>query len=235
MTVSLLARTATLVGEPARASMMMALLDGRALTAGELAEVAGISAQTASAHLAMLVAGDLLTVAKQGRHRYHRLSSQPVASMLESILAVGGASMPKAIRVGPRDAALRDARVCYDHLAGAVAVAIARSMEERGHLELSHEGAALTESGVEFLDRLEICLPVDKESGATRARRFCRPCLDWSERRMHIAGLVGAALLDHFLRNSWMKRSPGTRTVTITPKGDDGLRRHFNCARSTIS
>ena len=150
---SSLAETAALVGDPARASMLMALMDGRALTASELARAAGIMPQTASGHLARLCAAGLLSGQRQGRHHYHRLASPTVARMLESIIEVSASGAPgerRRVVTGPRDQAMRAARTCYDHLAGRLGVALADALTERGHVELSPEGGAVTRSGTEF-------------------------------------------------------------------------------------
>ncbi len=237
LTTAAFAETAALVGEPARANMLAALLDGRALTAKELAEVAGITAQTASGHLAQLTQAGLLTVERQGRHRYHRLASPGVAHMLESIMAVaaghggaGGARRSKTIVAGPRDAALRRARTCYDHLAGQIAVAVADRMVERGQLEMSPDGGALTGEGASFLRGLGVELGAVSARGGGRSggRVFCRPCLDWSERRPHIAGALGAALCTTCLERGWIRRVEGTRAVVVTPVGRMVLGRAFD-------
>ena len=225
LTTSALAETAALVGDPARASMLTTLLDGRALTATELARAAGITPQTASGHLARLVEAGLLEVARQGRHRYHRLASQEVAQMLEGLMAVsrrpGSERVVRAI--GPRDRAMRRARTCYDHLAGEVAVAIADRMVERGQLELSLDGGALTETGEALLGSLGVELTPPKRG----TRLFCRPCLDWSERRPHIGGALGASLCRACIEQGWIRRLEGTRAVSITPSGRAAFARAF--------
>jgi DNA-binding transcriptional ArsR family regulator len=228
-----IAETAALVGDPARTNMLAALMDGRALTAAELAGAAGITPQTASAHLARLTEAGLLVMERRGRHHYHRLASRPVAHMLESIMAVAAINARdapaagKRVTVGPRDKALRHARTCYDHLAGQVAVAITDEMVERGHIELSADGGALTAQGASFLQDLGIDIasmpPLARHSG----RVFCRPCLDWSERRPHIAGTVGVVLCNTFFRHGWIRRVEGSRAVTITPPGQIALRKAF--------
>ncbi|MDJ0389114.1 helix-turn-helix transcriptional regulator [Roseomonas sp. E05] len=226
------AETAALVGDPARASMLAALMDGRALTVTELARVAGIAPQTASGHLARLTEAGLLAVERQGRHRYHRLATPAVAQMLEGIMAVaaggeGTAGRPRRApaMVGPRDQALRSARTCYDHLAGQLAVAMADRMVARGQLELAPDGGALTAAGADFLKGLG--LDVEPFPRHSRRRVFCRPCLDWSERRPHIAGALGAALCRHCFAQGWLRRIEGTRAVRVTPAGRLALGRAF--------
>jgi DNA-binding transcriptional ArsR family regulator len=234
---SAFARTATLVGEPARASMLTALLDGRALTATELAGTAGITPQTASGHLALLTEAGVLAMERQGRHRYHRLASPAVARMLESIMLVAadldGANEARRRApavVGPRDQALRRARTCYDHLAGQLAVAMADRMAERGQVELFPDGGALTDTGVSFLQGLGVDLDAATARAARRGggRVFCRPCLDWSERRAHIAGAVGAALCQSCFAQGWVRRIDGTRAVAVTRAGQMALGKAFD-------
>lgn len=226
-----MAETAAMAADPARANMLVALLDGRALTATELARVAGITPQTASGHLARLKQARFLAMERQGRHHYYRLASPAIAMLLEGIMAVaqsradaGDPRKRTAAVVGPRDQALRRARTCYDHLAGQVAVAMADRMTELGLLEFSADGGALTDEGVIFLRGLH----VDLDRAVARSSRrggplFCRPCLDWSERRPHIAGSVGAALCHACLSQGWLRRLPGTRAVAITPLGRAAL------------
>jgi DNA-binding transcriptional ArsR family regulator len=221
--VNEMAEIASLVGEPARAAMLGVLLDGRALTAAELADVAGVTPQTASSHLARLASAGLLAVEAQGRHRYHRLAHPEVARLLEGIMQVAAAIRPPPV-VGPRDRALRTARTCYDHLAGRLGVALADALTEAGHIELSRDGGVVTESGLEELARLGIAVETE---GRKSKRILCRPCLDWSERRAHIAGAVGAALCARAFESGWIRRLPGTRAVSITPKGARTFREKF--------
>ena len=214
-----LAETASLVGDPTRAAMLMALMDGRALTAGELARAGGVTAQTASGHLAKMLEAGLLALEAQGRHRYYRLASASIAGMLEAMMV---AAAPPPIRTGPRDAAMRRARICYDHLAGEIAVALTGAMVARGQIEIGPDGAALTESGRLLLSEIGVELPPEGKGAV-----FCRPCLDWSERRHHIAGAVGAALYRTFVARGWIRRAAEGRTVTFSPPGREALRRHF--------
>ncbi|HEY4142477.1 MAG TPA: helix-turn-helix transcriptional regulator [Pseudolabrys sp.] len=218
------AEVAALAGDPARANMLHALMDGRALTASELAHAAGITPQTASGHLSQLAAAGLLTVNQQGRHRYHRLASPAVARMMESIMQVAAETAPRPRKVftGPRDAALREGRTCYDHLAGRLGVSLADAMVSHGFIELDTDAGIVTATGMALMQRLGIDLNPNK-----KGRMLCRPCLDWSERRLHLAGTVGTALCAHCFEAGWIRRVDGTRAVTVTVKGQKGLREVF--------
>jgi len=214
------AEVAALAGDPARAGMLHALMDGRALTASELAHVACVTPQTASGHLARLAAAGLLQVEKQGRHRYHRLASPAVARMMESIMlvAAGLEGMRPPPVTGPRQAALRTARTCYDHLAGRLGVALADGLAAGGYVELTHDAGVVTDAGTVLFARIGIDIGALATSGK-RSRALCRPCLDWSERRPHLAGTLGAALCARALEAGWIRRSDATRAVKITPEG----------------
>jgi DNA-binding transcriptional ArsR family regulator len=232
---AMFAEVAALAGDPARAGMLHALMDGRALTASELARTAGITPQTASGHLARLTTAGLLAVEKQGRHRYHRLASPAVAQMMESIMQVASdqefARAP--IRVGPRDAALRAARTCYDHLAGRLGVALADAMVAGGQVELASDAGLVTDAGIALLDGIGIDLDsIVAKRGKRSGRLLCRPCLDWSERRPHLAGAVGAALCAHCFDKGWIRRVEGTRAVAITPRGQRSFRDAFGVSLS---
>lgn len=224
------ATVASLVGDPARAGMLHALMDGRALTASELARAAGIAPQTASGHLGRLVEAGLLTVWKQGRHRYHAIASPSVARMMESIMLVAAdleVARPLPF-VGPRDEALRAARTCYDHLAGRLGVGLADALVAGGHLALSDDGGVVTEAGFALFERVGIEIgPLIDSRDRRSTRILCRPCLDWSERRPHLAGAVGAALCAHGLRDGWIRRVKESRAVTVTPKGRQIFREAF--------
>ena len=215
------AEVASLAGDPARAGMLHALMDGRALTASELARVAGVSPQTASGHLARLTAAGLVQVAQQGRHRYHRLATPAVAQMIESIMQVasGVEAMRPAPATGPRDAALRAARTCYDHLAGRLGVALADALVTGGHVELADDAGLVTDNGIALFERIGIDVASLIPRGGKSTRVLCRPCLDWSERRPHLAGAVGAALCARSFDEGWIRRIAGTRAITVTPKG----------------
>ncbi len=222
------------LGEPPRAAMLAALMDGRALTATELAGVAGITPQTASSHLARLTAAQLLRVERQGRHRYHRLATPEVARMLEGVMQLASTSAParpRALVVGPRDAALRVARTCYDHLAGRLGVALAEALVRRGAVELDDDAGLVTQHGVEFLRRTGIDFQDRKRTAGRSSRPLCRPCLDWSERRLHIAGKLGAAICSHSFEKRWVRRLQDTRALEITATGHAALRELFGIAR----
>ena len=235
--VSCIAQIASLIGDIARSSMLVALMDGRALTATELARIAGIAPQTASGHLGRMVEAGLLTREAQGRHRYHRLASPAVARMIESIMSLTTEpDTPHTPRrspgpvTGPRDKALRYARTCYDHLAGELAVEMTDSLIGSGRLELSSEGGALTDEGERFLRSLGVDLDAAHHRSSSRGTRrvFCRPCLDWSERRLHIGGSLGAALCQCYLEKGWIRRVAGSRAVTVTPSGQQAIQAAFS-------
>lgn len=231
-TIGSLAQLARLIGEPARAAMLVELMDGRALTAGELARVAGVGPSTASGHLAGLREGGLLAVSRQGRHHYYHLASTSVGSMLETLMGASAlAANPRRMVTGPKDEAMRQARTCYDHLAGTVAVEMASKMVERGQLELADEAAVVTAPGLEFLARMKVDLAQAASGGGSRPGPvFCRPCLDWSERRPHLGGTLGARIYEAFLAQRWIRPQEGSRAVVITPSGRTALRAHFGVA-----
>lgn len=228
MNTNRIAHVAALVGEPARTAMLMALMDGRALTARELADAAHITLATASRHLGLLVEASLLQVERQGRHRYHRLSSAEVARVLEGLMQLASPQQmpaPRRMVVGPRDAALRTARTCYDHLAGRLGVAITGHLLDTGAVVFDADSAAgdVTDKAAATLERLGMAPEVVAATGPGR-RPYCRPCLDWSERRMHLAGRLGALICHHCLDNGWLLRRAGTRALDITPRGAVVLR-----------
>ena len=210
-----IAPVASLVGDPARANMLTALMAGQALTATELAQEAGITLPTASSHLAKLQAGGLLTVEKQGRHRYFRLSGPDVASMIETIIGVAARAGHLRTRTGPSEPALRQARVCYDHLAGDLGVRLFDSLVDRGMLTVGKGELMLTPRGERFVADFGI----DLSALAQSRRPLCRTCLDWSVRRNHLAGALGGALLERFFRLKWARRETGTRVVTFSRRG----------------
>jgi len=208
-----IASVASLLGDPARANMLTALMDGRALTVSELAEAAGVTLPTASGHLSKLDAAGLVVSEKQGRHRYYRLSDHDVAGVLEGLMALAQRTGAVRVRTGPQDAALREARVCYDHLAGARGVSLLRGLLRRGWIG---EGAELS---LTFAGRVGLSgLGIEVARLDTGRRPLCRTCLDWSERRFHLGGALGAALLGHILAQNWARRVQG-RLVTFTGDG----------------
>jgi len=216
------AAVAELIGEPARAAILIALADGRALPAGELARAASVSAQSASGHLSKLVGGGLLAVQSEGRHRYYRLSSPDVAHAIEALGAISTV-LPRAGAARPRETpALYNLRTCYDHLAGRVAVDLARALETSGVLLARGErDYELGPVGPEWLERLG--LNAEALRGSRRA--FARRCLDWTERKPHLAGALGAALLSRLLTLGWVARLPQSRALRITHRGARELER----------
>ena len=217
-----IAAVGALLGDPGRANMLVGLMDGRALTATELAQAANITAQTASGHLARLEAGGLIVRRKQGRHNYFALANPEVATAIEALMGLAARAGHMRTRTGPRDAAMRRARVCYDHLAGEMGVAAFDSLVARGLIALSGDDANLTEAGRGFFAGLDMEIPPDGGR-----RQLCRTCLDWSARRYHLAGTLGAALLAHMQKKGWARRETGSRVVTFTPKGEAEFRRSF--------
>jgi DNA-binding transcriptional ArsR family regulator len=224
---ALFAEVAALSGDPGRASMLHALMDGRALTATELAKAAGITPQTASGHLHRMTAVGLLSIEKQGRHRYHRLATPSIAHMLESIMLVAAELEPgrRRLTVGPKDSALRKARTCYDHFAGQLGVAIADALTGRGDVELTGDAGLVSDSGIAHFREIGIDVePLLARRTKRSGRVLCRACLDWSERRPHLAGIVGAAICSHSMQQGWTRRLNGTRAVLITPNGELAFR-----------
>ena len=214
-----IAEIASLIGDPARAQMLMGLADGRAWTAGELAREAGITPQTASAHLAKLEDAGLVRIEAQGRHRYVALADASVSEALEALLRLA-AQQPKPKRKpGPRDPALRHARSCYNHLAGEVAVQLTDHFLARGWLKASDDGGwQLSKVGqAKFSDAFGIAI---EQLGSKKP--VARPCLDWSERRPHIAGPLGSALLDSLFDQGWVRRTEG-RAVAFTKRGEERI------------
>nr|WP_180901822.1 MULTISPECIES: helix-turn-helix transcriptional regulator [unclassified Martelella] len=218
-----LASIAALIGDVARANMLSALLGGKALTAGELAAVAGVSPQTASGHLARLVDGALVTVEKQGRHRYFRLASAEVAETLEHLSLLSTTGPARHRPTGPKDEAMRVARTCYDHMAGAIAVGITDSLVQSGYLEFEGAAGLVTETGRTFFCEFGVPLA---EAGKSR-RALCRTCLDWSERRHHIGGWLGAAMLARCSERHWLRPAREGRALTLTREGQAGFAATF--------
>jgi len=214
---------AALIGDHARADILTARMTGGALTATELASIAGVTKQTTSAHVAKLVDAGLLAVEAQGRHRYFRLADRDVADALESLMGVAYRTGALRLRGSPRDPALRHARVCYDHLAGDLGVSMFERMVERGFLAQGKESVTLTTRGARCCEELGIDVAA---TGASR-RALCRACLDWSARRHHLAGALGAALLQRILDLGWARRARASRVVHFTPHGETALLAHL--------
>jgi DNA-binding transcriptional ArsR family regulator len=223
-----LAEVASLLGDPTRAGMLLALWDGRALPAGALARLAQVSASTASEHLSQLVSGGLLSVEPHGRERRYRLAGPAVAQALESLAHV----LPPAPAHAPSAAtpALRHARLCYDHLAGRLGVAVSDALIARRVLAWRGDALGITPPGRRWLGRFDI------EIGALAGTRrpLVRPCLDWTERREHLGGALGAAIASQLLERDWVRRGRDTRALRITTAGRQGLRRVLGIPAETL-
>ena len=215
-----IARIAALIGDHARADVLTALMADRALTATELSEIAGVTRQTISAHLAKLLDAGLLAVESQGRHRYFRLADRDVAQLLESLMGVAFRTGAVRLRSSPREPALRKARVCYDHLAGELGVLACESLLARKVLARTGDGLQLTAGGVDWF----AAFGIDTADVARQRRAFCRPCLDWGERRHHLGGALGTALLDRVFALGWARPVKSSRVVAFTPPGERAFR-----------
>lgn len=215
------ARIAAAIGDPARSRILFCLMDRRARTSTELSVVADVGASTASAHLARLRDAGLVNVVAQGKHRYYRLAGADVAVALEQLAVIAGAAERPFVSSTPRR--LRMARTCYDHIAGRLGVALHDALLQRGWLEVGAglEDYAPSVAGTEELGRLGI----DVATLAAKRRSFARACLDWSERRSHLAGALGAAFLELCAAKGWVEREPDGRSLTLTERGEDGLAR----------
>lgn len=213
-------RIAALIGDSARAEVLTALMADRALTATELADIAGVTKQTISAHLAKLLDAGLIAVESQGRHRYFRLADRDVAHLLESLMNVAFRAGAVRLRASPREPALRRARMCYDHLAGEVGVQFYEALVRQGMLQATPQGAAITPAGTQWFAHVGI----DTSMLGQQRRMVCRPCLDWSERRHHLGGALGAALLQRLFDGGWAHRAQDSRVVHFTPQGELALR-----------
>ena len=214
-----IAMVASLVGDPARANMLTALMTGRALTASELAHQAGITPQTASSHLGKLEAGGLIEPEKQGRHRYYRLTGPDVAGVLEGLAGLAARAGHMRLRTGPKDPALRRARICYDHLAGDLGVQMLDAMKKHRLVREKKQDIELTADGERFLENT---LQISAKALAHPRRPLCKACLDWSERRHHLAGTLGAAIMTRFTELKWAARdsTPGSRVVNFSRNGE---------------
>ncbi len=216
-------RIAALIGDQTRTEVLTALMGGKALTATELAGVASVTKQTISGHLAKLIDAQLVSVESQGRHRYFRLADDDVVQLLESLMGVAHRTGAVRLRSSPRDPAMHKARVCYDHLAGELSVQIYESLLKRDAFVPGKDGLVLTVGGKRFFTRVGI----DVEIVRLQRRNFCRACLDWSERRHHLAGALGAALLERLMVLDWAKRDRDSRVVNFSRAGEQALRELF--------
>jgi DNA-binding transcriptional ArsR family regulator len=210
------AGVASLIADPARAAMLIALVDGRALPAGELAYAAGVTAQTASSHLAKLLDGGMLSVESEGRHRYYRLAGAHVAQALEQLATIRPAEPVKRKALTPQGRELRFARCCYDHLAGQLGVAATRALQERAFIVATEDKKfEVTPAGANWFSELGVDVATLKPT----RRGLARQCLDWTERAHHMAGPLGAAFLTTLCDAGWVRRSRQSRAVHLTPKG----------------
>ncbi len=222
-----IAAIASLIGDPARANMLLALMSGEALTASELAQEAGVAAPTASEHLLKLRDGGLLAVEKQGRHRYYRIADASVASAIESLTGLSEMIRPRRTRPGPKEPALRMARVCYDHLAGDMGVRLYDALIAGKVLRPNGQSLDITRKGAERLSNIGLDL-----SAIAKARRpVCKPCLDWSARRYHLAGGLGAAIFTLICDKGWARRESASRVVTFTKRGIEQFHDAFGVSR----
>ncbi|MCI1881598.1 MAG: winged helix-turn-helix domain-containing protein [Sporolactobacillus sp.] len=231
MMQSNIAVVASCISGSSRATMLAALLDGRFHPASELAYKAGIKPQTASFHLAKMTQAHILTMKKEGRHRYYGISDPKTASVLESLLSVAPSPKINSFRQAAEEKAIRHARTCYDHLAGSLGVKIADALLKNELIGEDKKQFFITEQGKKFFDELHI----DLQALHKKRRAFARKCLDWSERRYHIAGAVGNALLDRLLELNWIQRSPHSRAVEITAKGKIGFKNTFSIDINQLS
>lgn len=218
-----IAAVAVLMSGPPRAAMLAALADGRALPAGELAYRAHVTAQTASTHLSKLVEGGLLVVEAHGRHRYYKLAHHQVAEALEALAVLAPPRPIRSLRESLEAKSLRFARTCYDHLAGSLGVQLTQRLVEMQVLTIREQTYEVTQEGMIFLNQFG----VNVEQVRRQHRAFTRQCLDWSERRPHLAGGVGAALAQRLLELEWIQHMPKNRAILVTACGQEGLLKHF--------
>jgi DNA-binding transcriptional ArsR family regulator len=214
---------ATLIGDYARAKMLTALMGGRALTATELAGAAGITKQTGSTHLRKLLDARFVAMEAHGRHRYFRIADEEVAQLLEDLMSFSVRAEARVPTAGPKDPALRKARVCYDHLAGELAVVLYASLQQRNAFDFAATTVGLSAAGERLLNEFGI----DAHAIRNQKRALCRVCMDWSERRHHLAGAVGAALLARVIELGWAVRDKSSRAVCFRPNGERAFRNYF--------
>ncbi|WP_374369230.1 ArsR/SmtB family transcription factor [Dongia sp.] len=218
-----ISRVASLIGDPARANILEALMAGKALTSSELAVEAGITAATVSSHLGKLQEAGLIAVQAQGRHRYWRLAHHEVAEMLEALTGIAARTGHLRTRTGPKEPALRKARICYDHLAGDYGVLLYEALKKRKVFTAAEDGLQLSKAGSRFCDEFGIDLVALEQS----RRPLCRDCLDWSVRKSHLAGSLGAALLTRIQALGWARREKAGRVIAFTPPGERAFLKMF--------
>ncbi|KAF6573733.1 winged helix-turn-helix domain-containing protein [Paenibacillus sp. FSL M8-0228] len=223
-TKSNVAMIASLVSEPSRAAILTALLDGRFHTASELAHMAGIKPQTASFHLAKMTEAHVVTVEKQGRHRYYGIQDPEVARVMESFLSIAPPVPIKSFKQASENEAIRLARTCYDHVAGQLGVQLMNFFMQKGILSEDQDGLHITDQGETFFTDFQIDLTKTRQ----KRRSFSHKCLDWSERRHHLAGALGSAILDRLFELHWIERLPTTRAIRITAEGKRGFKEIFS-------
>lgn len=211
------ANTASLISEPSRAAILTVLLDGRFHTASELSLLIGVKPQTTSYHLSKLKEQNIIVEESQGRHRYFGIQNQEIARTIESLLVISPPEKIKSLRQSRDDSAIRYARTCYDHIAGYLGVQLADAFLRKGYLD---NDFSLTAEGERFLEEDLAIKLMDLKK---KRRSFCHKCLDWSERRHHIAGAIGLAILEKFVELEWVVRLPKTRALAITNKGKEGM------------
>jgi DNA-binding transcriptional ArsR family regulator len=218
-----LATIGGLIGDRRRAGILLALMSGQELPAHQLAARVGASSSLASSHLSKLLDGGLITAQPRGRERHYRIASQQVAQALEGLIAIAPTRPARTLHESNRGQAIRRARTCYDHLAGELGVGLTQALEQQRIITAHDDGYTLTMAGEKRLEALGI------EASVVRRRRraFARQCLDWTERRPHLAGALGAAIADQLFERDWLKRIPSTRAITITPHGAQQLRNQF--------
>jgi DNA-binding transcriptional ArsR family regulator len=218
-----IATLAAPLADPARAVMIAALMDGRARTVTELGAAAGLTKASASEHAAKLIDAGLLKAERQGRHKYLTLASPAVARLIEAMMALANDTPRRMPMPGPRDPALREARLCYNHLAGSLGVRLYQSLSAQGYLAHRPGGLDLTDQGRSFC----VAFGLGEADLAPTRAPLCRDCLDWSERQSHLGGRLGRLLLTRMEDLDWLRRREGTRALTITPAGRRGLERAF--------
>jgi DNA-binding transcriptional ArsR family regulator len=219
-----IAAIAGLIGDRTRATILMGLMEGRSVTASELARAASVTKQTASAHLSKLVDARLVAVANAGRHRYFRIADHHVAGVIENLVGLAHRLGAAQVETGPSDPAMRKARVCYDHLAGDLGVLVFDSLSQQGYLRPAGAMPALTDKGERFCDDMGIHMTALEEG----RRPVCLTCLDWSVRRHHLAGALGAAILNRIYALGWARRQRGSRIVSFSAVGEQLLRARFS-------